>query len=88
MPGPIGSPTSASSGKRASRPLTSVPVGVAGARVDDEAGRLVDDDHVVVGVHDAELDGRRRARAAPATGIGAGSIVTTAPVTQADLADS
>ena len=33
-------------------------VGVAGARVDDEAGRLVDDDHVVVDVDDAELDGR------------------------------
>ena len=48
--------------------LTSVPAVMAGGRMDDEAGRLVDDDEVVVLVDDGERDrlaprlGRRRGR--------------------------
>ena len=80
------SPTPAMSGKRASRPLTSVPSAIAGAGMDDEPGRLVDDDDVVVGVDDGELDGRRRRAGGVDTGIAAVSIVTRAPVREADLA--
>ena len=58
MPGRCDSPISAISGYLASRPLTSVPVGIARAGMHDEAGRLVDDDHVLVVVDDRELDGR------------------------------
>ena len=44
--------------------LTSVPVGVTGAGMHDEAGRLVDDDERVVLVDDVEREWpRRRARA-------------------------
>ncbi len=54
-------------------------VGIAGAGMDDEPGRLVDDDDVGVGVDDAELDGRVGHAAASRTGIAAVSIVTWAP---------
>ena len=37
--------------------LTSVPVAMAGGGMDDEAGRLVDDDEVVILVDDVERDG-------------------------------
>ena len=67
MPGPVGSPTPAISGKRASRPLHQRAVDVAGAGVHDQAGRLVDDDHVVVGVHDGDLDRRVGAVASAST---------------------
>ena len=46
------------SGYRASSPLTSVPSGLPAPGMHDEAGRLVDDDHVLVVVDDRELDGR------------------------------
>ena len=53
--------------------LTSVPAVVAGGRMHDEPGRLVDDDEVVVLVDDGERDrlaprlGRRRRRARSST---------------------
>ena len=65
MPGRSGSPTAASSGKRCEQPVDERAVRVAGSGMDDEPGRLVDDDDVVVGVDDGELDvlvGRRQRR--------------------------
>ena len=53
MPGRLASPPAT---PRTSRPWTSVPVGVAGARVHDEAGRLVDDEEVLVLVGDPEVE--------------------------------
>ena len=57
MPGRIGSPTRRSPGT-GEQPVDERAVGVAGARMDDEARLLVDDDHVVVLVDDADLDRR------------------------------
>ena len=44
----------------ASSALTRVPVGVAGRGMDDQPGRLVDHDEVLVLEHDAERDGLGR----------------------------
>ena len=48
-------------------------VALPGAGVHDEAGRLVDDDHVVVDVDDGHVD-RRSASERPASAVGSGSV--------------
>ena len=54
IPGRVVSPTVAISGHRSTSPFTNVPESRPAARVDDEPRRLVDHDHVLVLVDDAE----------------------------------
>ena len=72
MPGRCGSPDAGDLGKAGQQPVDERAVGVAGAGMDDEPGRLVDDDHVVVDVDDAELDRRVRPPAGVAPGTAPG----------------
>ena len=86
MPGRIGSPTPARLGEPGQQPVDQRPVGVAGARVHDQPGRLVDDDDVVVGVDDVEHHGRVGDRAVRSVGITAGSTSTSCAFVEAHLA--
>ena len=64
MPGPVRLADAGELGEAGQQPVDERAVGVAGAGMDDETGRLVDDDHVVVHVDDRELDRRIGRRAA------------------------
>ena len=87
MPGRIGSPTPTMLGELRQQTVDERAVGVAGARMDDEARRLVDDDHVVVDVDDAELDDRVGGRQTRRSGSIDGSTSTCWPSARRTLPD-
>ena len=62
MPGRRAPPTTGDAGRMSERGGGQRRVGVAGARVHDHPGGLVDDEHVVVLVHDRERDRLRPQR--------------------------
>ena len=79
MPGRRSPWSSRSSGKRASKPLTSVPLSLPGRGMDHHPGRLVDDDHGRIFEDDLE---RRPLRSGGSSSWrGAAAIETRSPAT-------
>ena len=68
MPGRCGSPIAGDLGVAGQQAVDQRAVGVAGAGMHDQPGRLVDDDHVLVVVDDRELRPSDRRRVASVVG--------------------